>query len=255
MVAVFTVSPSRKSSELRRIQPAAAIHVPGFGIGERGGVRVEDASVHHPSEHQLVIARSSSSLQIALEVGQRLLQNRSARPAWQGPNPFQLIKVAPGLRPEVPSQLQLALFQYIHGETAAGVEQLVGSIVGVDADGQQERIEGSLHDPGGGEGVFPLTVGYPNDVNAQAKPAKQGNHTVPFGGAQGRTPRPVIGDGNRCRWSAPWDSAVSSQADRRRSPYLPAPSGRAQNHTALAPDRNKASPAPASCRERRRSSW
>ena len=44
----------------------------------------------------------------------------------------------------------------------------------IDAQGQQQGIEGHLHHPGGGESIAHLPVSHANYINALRQPLKQG---------------------------------------------------------------------------------
>src|SRR5690242_13746072 len=81
----------RKSAGVER---TAAIHVSSLSIGQRGGLRIQNLPVHHPAQYQLVIACSSTSLQRAFEIRQRVFQNGRARLPGTDTDSRQLVPIA-----------------------------------------------------------------------------------------------------------------------------------------------------------------
>ena len=56
-------------------------------------------------------------------------------------NPGELVLIPARSGAQASGQVQLVLLQYVDREAAGGVQQLVGRIARIDADGQYQRIE------------------------------------------------------------------------------------------------------------------
>src|SRR5687768_4679169 len=58
------------------IELAAAVELPGVGVGERNGVRRQQLARHDAAGNDDVVARRGSSVEHALEVRERAIQDR-----------------------------------------------------------------------------------------------------------------------------------------------------------------------------------
>jgi hypothetical protein len=133
---------------------------------------IQDLARHDPAEYQLVVAGPHASSELAVEEGKRVLEDGRATPARAPTDPRQLVLVPARPGAEAAGQLELPLLQDVEREAAPLLQRLVGGVVRIDAQGQEQGIERHLRHPGGGEHITSPAAGGADGIYAKGEGAE-----------------------------------------------------------------------------------
>ena len=155
------------------------IQIAGLPVCQRDPIRIQQAFVDDPPDHHHVIARRHFAGTLALELSQRLIEQRCAAGARLPGQACQLVCLG-GLT-KVSRQIHLPLVQHVHGEMPAGHQQGMGLVAGIDAQGEHQGTKRNLHHPGGGEGIADFAVCDTDHVHAGGDAFEQICHGLAHG--------------------------------------------------------------------------
>src|SRR5919199_5710157 len=173
-----TLAPRRPSAPTLPPPPpprprSAAVAEAGLAHGQRL------ALAQHPrlgdlADEDGVVARQHLADDAALEVAERVVEDRAAVPAGVGGDLLDLARVALVGTPEVAGQLALPAGVDVDGEDAAGPDEADRVAVVLDRDHHRGRLEGGLDQPVGGEAVALRAVRDGDGVEAVGEHAQDG---------------------------------------------------------------------------------
>ena len=117
-----------------------------------------------------MIAGRMVAIQRAIEVRERIDQDRGARATDRPWDTRELVRF---WLPEVRSQRHLIFAQDADRKGPALDEEPIRAVLAVDGEGQEQRIEGTLHDPSRGEYIVYGSVSDADHVHAVGESATE----------------------------------------------------------------------------------
>lgn len=163
--------PIRETLRKKRRGP---IQVSGLPIQQGFRLRLQHHAVKHLAQHQSVVPRRILGHPDALEPGERVLQQRSTGPASMPSDTREFIGGPGGAEPG--RQVDLVPPQHIYRKSGTLLKKGIRRMFRMDAQGQQQRLEGHRHDPGRCKRVLAIPGGHAHYVDAAAEALKQFCH-------------------------------------------------------------------------------
>ena len=151
-------------------QKLASVEVSRARVIKRGGVRAQDRAVDDAAEDQFMVAGRMVAVQRAIEIRERIAQDRGARGADGPRDARELVRL---WLAEMRSQRHLILAQDADRKGPALDEEPRRAVLTVDGEGQEQRIEGTLHDPSRGECIVYGAVSNADHVHAVGQSATE----------------------------------------------------------------------------------